>query len=267
MDADADADVDADVGPPEDADADADADTDADADADADAGGDEDADADADGGEPVIAEGLYDLPADCEIVGGANTGDDYDDAWVGTDGHVMAYEYTVPEDMVVNALQIFTGDRTRDSRIAIWSDSGGSPGTEVIGRNFDAVPAIGWQGARLGGDQVLTLGEVIWVSWDTHTGQVSLAPSGTTVTYKWATVGSGIWNGPFSGTEKFRLLYCDRLGSGHSDIDDDADADAEQAQTQTQTAEPPSMRPASTASLAIARSSAGRTPVTTMTMA
>ena len=115
---------------------------------------------------------------------------------------------TVPEDMVVNAVQIFTGDRTRDSRVAIWADAAGEPGSEISGEDFLTQATIGWQGAHLGEDLTLLAGESVWVSWETHTGQVSRAPSGTVVYYKWAWLGSSVWNGPFSETDKFRLLYC-----------------------------------------------------------
>jgi len=120
----------------------------------------------------------------------------------------MAYEYTVPSGMLVNALQIFTGDCTRDSRVAIWSDVSGEPGVEITGQDFDAVPEIGWQGALLSGATELFAGDTIWVSWHTHIGQASLALSGSTVSSKWALVGDTTWNGPFSATDKFRLLYC-----------------------------------------------------------
>ena len=121
----------------------------------------------------------------------------------GSDGAVMAFDYTVPEDMV-ERVQIFTGDRTRDSRVAIWADAAGEPGSEISG---DFSPAtIGWQGVTSAKTSHY---------WPANrcgcpgrpTQDRSLdrrEPSST----KWAWLGSSVWNGPFSETDKFRLLYC-----------------------------------------------------------
>ena len=147
---------------------------------------------------------------DCEIIGGKNTGDDYDDGVSGTDGHIMAYEYSPSTDLVVNAVQIFTGERERDSRVAVWTHASGpnEPGSEMAGEDFLALTDTGWPGARLSEEITLSAGWLYWVSWHAHYGQTSRASMGEYVAYKWSVIGSGTWNGPFGANEKFRLLYC-----------------------------------------------------------
>jgi hypothetical protein len=132
-------------------------------------------DADADSGS------IYGLPEGCSIVAGKNTGDEYTSAWTGTDDHIMAYDYRVEEDLTFNAIQFHTGNRSM---------------------------AHGWQGALLSEESTLSEDDHIWISWVANSGLTSRGSTGEYVFYKWAVVGSPVWNGPYSGRDKFRLLQC-----------------------------------------------------------
>ena len=109
----------------------------------------------------------------------------------------MAYEYSPSTDLVVNAVQIFTGERERDSRVAVWTHASGpsEPDSEMAGEDFLALTDTGWQGARLSEEITLSAGWHYWVSWHAHYGQTSRASMGEYVAYKWSVIGSGTWNG------------------------------------------------------------------------
>jgi hypothetical protein len=159
-------------------------------------------DADADSGS------IYGLPEGCSIVAGKNTGDEYTSAWTGTDDHIMAYDYRVEEDLTFNAIQFHTGNRSMDSRASVWLDDGGEPGSELVGGDFLTAMAHGWQGALLSEESTLSEDDHIWISWVANSGLTSRGSTGEYVFYKWAVVGSPVWNGPYSGRDKFRLLQC-----------------------------------------------------------
>ena len=166
--------------------------------------GDEDSD---DGESDSSSDGIYDLPENCTIVDGRNVEDSYNSG-SGTYGHIWAFSHEVVETIQVNAIQIHTGNNTLDSRVAVWDGSGSTPESELFGADFMTRDTIGWQGARL--DTTYDLDpQDIWVTWHTISGLPSLDSEGSTSRYMWSNIGTGDWNGPYTGQPKYRLLYCD----------------------------------------------------------
>ena len=182
-----------------------------------------------DDGDPGSEDGtsIYGLTGGCTIVDGKNTDGGYTPG-MGTDGHIMAFKHVVDADLSFNAIQVHTGERTRGSRAAIWTDSFDTPDFELTGGDFLSVEAIGWQGTRLDAPVDLSAGEHIWVTWHTHSGLPSWAGAGESGTHMWSLLGgSGDWNGPYSGYDKFRLLYCDDAWVDDATGDDDEEIEVD----------------------------------------
>lgn len=132
---------------------------------------------------------------------------------------------TAAANLVVLAVEVFTGEASGTSTVGIWDHDGpkDEPKSELARGSFNMRMQNGWQGANLNTPVVLTQGQTLWVSWIPVNGcQASVEDTGRTLpgiqVYKWSRTNSAPWNGPFQSHQwKFRL-WCQPLSGGIDSI-------------------------------------------------
>jgi len=144
-------------------------------------------------------------------------------------GPMVGMSWTPTATVAVSRVEVFTGELTGPSSLAIWSDDGGAPSKPLAALGFTpsfiVSPPNTWYGADLGTTVSVTAGVKYWVVWDPSGGeQCSCTDSAADVqqTY-WGSnlgtvAGGADWFGPFSFPDrrwKFRM-FC---ASGDSDGD------------------------------------------------
>jgi hypothetical protein len=152
----------------------------------------------------------FDCAPSCTVVGGMNTGDDYDDTWTNEEKWI-AWVYTPTEAMVIHRVEVFTGQVAAASRIGLWSHdvSGDQPDVALAGGDFTTVVPNGWQGATLETPVAMTAGTSYWIVWEMpDNSQTSRTATGDMVTYKASDAAGAAWTGPWSEEDKFRLYNC-----------------------------------------------------------
>ena len=157
--------------------------------------------------EPVT---LITMEGECTIEGGTNLDMPLDDGWSTGEG-ILAWRYTAPEDLVIDRVEVLTGEGTASSHMGIWSHDPGldQPGVEMAGGDFIIDPINDWQGADLEVTVPMVAGETYWIAWTLPSGvQFSRTEGGETVSYKNTFDGGETWGGPYENTDAFRLLSC-----------------------------------------------------------
>lgn len=147
----------------------------------------------------------------CLEVGGANTGDVYNDA-VSSGGIPVGMRYVAPSDMSVDRLEVFTGEQSGSNLIALWSHDAtlDQPSILLSSGSWMMDATNSWQGANLDDTVELTAGETYWVVWEPIDGaQYTRDMSGDPVTYKPSFDGYSTWEGPYAQPDKHKLLSCD----------------------------------------------------------
>ena len=147
---------------------------------------------------------------ECGIVGGANLDMPLDDGWSTGEG-ILAWRYTAPEDLIVDRVEVLTGEGTAASHMGIWSHNPDldQPGVEMAGGDFVIDPINAWQGGDLDVTVPMMAGETYWIAWTLPGGvQFSRTEGGDTVSYKNTFDEGETWGGPYENTDAFRLLSC-----------------------------------------------------------
>ena len=146
-----------------------------------------------------------------DLVGGVNTGDSFNDG-VSAGGIPVGMKYVAPAAMSVGRIEIFTGERSGENSIALWSHNavGDEPGVELASGTWMMSAENGWQGADLDASVILGAGETYWIVWEPISGaQWTQDLSGDSVTYKATDDGYASWFGPFSQPYKHKLFACE----------------------------------------------------------
>ena len=147
----------------------------------------------------------------CDGVNYAN--DNYfDAAFMG--GPIVAWTWTPLASVRITRIEIFTGETTGTlSRLAIWSDDGGSPSRPLASLgstgDFATDMANTWYGADLATPVDVVGGQLYWIAWDPVGGeQVSATddPADVQNTY-WGSFagtvdGGADWFGPFTFNDR-----------------------------------------------------------------
>ena len=134
-------------------------------------------------------------------------------------GPMVGIEWTPSSSMIVDGIELYTGEQVSSNAVALWSDNGGGPGQPLAtlgaSSTYTLSSAVGWQGAPLTTPVPVTAGQTYWVVWDPAGGEqapVDDDPAGIQQTYwgSWSgnVNGGASWFGPFSFSNrkwKFRL--------------------------------------------------------------
>ncbi|MCK6506887.1 hypothetical protein L6R53_26535 [Myxococcota bacterium] len=142
-----------------------------------------------------------------------NDGDDYNDGTsMGGPGLLLGFRYEASEDVEVGRIELFTGEGSGMSELAIWSHDAGrnQPLAELTSGDWRLDVTNAWQGADLDECVTLSAGETYWIVW-TPIGseQASIQDTGTDVVYRGSFDGGVTWNGPYEEPWKFSLHCCE----------------------------------------------------------
>jgi len=190
-------------------------------------------------GELAPAPGLASVDTPCEGNNYAN--DNYLDP-VLMGGPMVAISWVPAASVTVTHLEIFTGESSAPSAVAIWSDDGGAPSAPSAPLGFSApfnvMPTNAWYGADLDVGVPVVAGQMYWVVWDPTGGEQCSCtddPADIQQTYYGSTSGTvsggAAWDlGPFTFSDrrwKFRMLCSGGGGTGDDSdgdgVEDDAD--------------------------------------------
>jgi MYXO-CTERM domain-containing protein len=165
---------------------------------------------------------------------GNNYGDtDYLDT-VSMGNVLVAIEYVPATDVTVTRVELYTGESTGSTQLAIWS-SGAQPGALLAATDpFNLDMPVDWQGADLTAPLDLLAGTQYWLVWDAVGNEQSPVhddPADLQQTY-WGSntgtvLGGASWFGPFSFGDrrwKFRL-FCEAVDPNDLDGDGIPDVD------------------------------------------
>lgn len=120
-----------------------------------------------------------------------------------------ATAFELPGDRRALRVELFTGESSAASRLAIWSSNGDRPGSELVGQAWTLDPLNQWQGATFSEPFALSGQTRYWVVWDTPANaQASMSTSGEIPTHSFQRQGETSWS---SENERpmFRLYCCD----------------------------------------------------------
>lgn len=153
---------------------------------------------------------LLTVEGECEIEGGMNLDMPLDDSWSTGEG-ILAWRYTASADLLVDRVEVLTGEGTATSHLGIWSHNPSldQPDFEMAGGDFRIDLINDWQGADLDVTVPMVAGETYWIAWTLPGGvQFSRTEGGEVVSYKNTFDGGETWGGPYENTDAFRLLSC-----------------------------------------------------------
>jgi hypothetical protein len=135
----------------------------------------------------------------------------FDPAFMG--GPMVGWEWGPAATATIGRIEIFTGEVSASSRLALWSDDGGAPGRPLASLGWSAPFAVdvakAWVGADLLVPVDVTGGAIYWVVWDPQGNeQVSASddPADTRMNYYGSSAGDveggAAWSGPFNFTDR-----------------------------------------------------------------
>lgn len=164
---------------------------------------------------------------------GNNIADNYvDGASMG--GPMVGISWVPANTVLVTRVEVFTGELTGPSELAIWSDDGGAPSQPLaalgVTSSFLVSPPDTWYGADLDVPVPVVAGAKYWVAWDPTGGEQCACtddPGDVQQAY-WGSFDGGVsgganWFGPFSFPDrrwKFRMLCGPPDGDGDGVPDD-----------------------------------------------
>lgn len=96
-----------------------------------------------------------------------NDGNGYNDMVSMNDGLLLAVRFTPPTDFTCDRIEVFTGDVSGSSAVAIWSKNPvfNQPGTELSSGLWVMSNVASWQGASLSQPVPLSAGTDYWMVW------------------------------------------------------------------------------------------------------
>ncbi|HKI05251.1 MAG TPA: DUF4082 domain-containing protein [Thermoanaerobaculia bacterium] len=170
-------------------------------------------------GTPKAAAGAKALVTNSPVCAGNNYANNNFVNNISMGGPMVAIEWIPTASVTVDAVEVFTGERIANSRLAIWSDNGGLPAKPLSplawSANFQTALPNGWQGANLNTRLSVAAGVRYWVVWDPAGGeQAAVSNNIADIQQKYWGSGTGTvqggatWNGPYTGTDhrwKFRM--------------------------------------------------------------
>lgn len=116
-----------------------------------------------------------------------------------------AFELTA--DRRVIRIEVFTGESTASSRLAIWNTSGSNPGSELVGQEWTLDSINQWQGANFEPAFSILGNTPYWVVWEPPVNaQANLASSGTFPTHKFQRQGQSNWQS--QSVRPMIRIYC-----------------------------------------------------------
>lgn len=127
---------------------------------------------------------------------------------------LLAIKFRTNVNDTVLGLQVFTGERTGENSVALWShDATNDRPLAPLGTGrFEMDPVNGWQGACLDVPVAVTTSQPYWLVWGCVNSSQASVDSLNAVggqPYRGSFDNGGSWNGPFSSNTrhwKFRLL-------------------------------------------------------------
>jgi Domain of unknown function (DUF4082) len=152
-----------------------------------------------------------------------NDGNNYNDlVSMGGPNLILGVQFTVPSNLTVTRMEIFTGEGSGTNGLAIWSHNPATntPLAQLSGTaSWSMSNTDSWQGADLGTPYAITAGTTYWLGWACINGSqcsvdVPMATLGQF--YSGSFDGGQSWSGPFQFNDrhwKFRL-YGNCGGSG-----------------------------------------------------
>ena len=112
------------------------------------------------------------LAPPCDGVNYAN--DNYIDI-VLMGGALVAFHFTAATTQSITRLEVFTGEQTAPSFLAVWSDDGGAPSAPLaplgVTGSFMVSPPNTWYGADLLAPAAVVAGMKYWLVWDPSGGE------------------------------------------------------------------------------------------------
>lgn len=153
-------------------------------------------------------------------------------------GPLVGISWVPAASVTVTRVELFTGEVTAPSFVAIWSDDGGAPSRPAaplgVSGSFLVSPPNTWYGADLDVPVSVVAGATYWVVWDPQGSEqcsCTADPADIQQTYWGSNIGTvsggADWFGPFSFTDrrwKFRMFCSD---GSPTDADGDGVADDE----------------------------------------
>jgi len=172
-------------------------------------------------------------PGPCE-------GDNYeeDDSFLDSDkmtGPMISVAWIPTSSVTINRIEIFTGESTGPIALAIWSDDGGKPLSNLGNTSYFKInPTNSWQGEQLLTPVMVTAGTPYWLVIDPTGGEQASITDGGSPQVRWGSfqgdiMGGAAWQGPFSSPDifwKFKMfcasgeclgLPCTIMGTSQSD--------------------------------------------------
>lgn len=116
-----------------------------------------------------------------------------------------AFELT--SDRRVLRVELFTGESSGSSRLAIWDTSGNDPGKELVGQAWTLDPMNQWQGANFTQPFELAADTRYWVVWEPPVNaQANLSSSGDLPVHKLQAFGQTAWQS--QSVRPMLRVYC-----------------------------------------------------------
>lgn len=119
-----------------------------------------------------------------------------------------ATPFQLSSDRRVMHVEVFTGESSASSRLAIWDTSGGLPGSELVGQDWTLATQNQWQGATFAQPYALSGQTQYWVVWNgPANAQANVASAGDIPNHRFQRSGQTTWE-PQNVRPMLRVYCC-----------------------------------------------------------